>query len=69
MSSLTTADLSTVAALVNFVRSPGYVLDFSDREFSKFFGRELGINIDDPMFAVGGASKGKRLRSFLVPSV
>ena len=65
MSSLTTADLSTVAALVDFVRGPGYVLDFSDREFSQFFGRELGIDIDDPMYAVGGTSKGKRLRTFL----
>lgn len=65
MSSLTTADLSTVAALVDFVRGPGYVLDFSDREFSQFFGREFNINIDDPVYAVAGRSKGKRLRTFL----
>lgn len=65
MSSLTTADLSALATLVDFARGPGYVLDFSDREFSQFFGRELGINIDDPIFATRRTSKGKRLRTFL----
>ena len=54
-----------MSALVDFARGPGYVLEFSDREFSQFFGRELGINIDDPIYAVGGTSKGKRLRTFL----
>lgn len=54
-----------MAALVDFVRGPGYVLDFTDREFSQFFGREIGVNIDDPLYAVGGTSKGKRLRTFL----
>lgn len=65
MSSLTTADLSTIAALVDFVRGPGYVLEFSDHEFSQFFGREIGVNIDDPKYSIAGRSKGKRLRSFL----
>ena len=65
MSSLSTADLSALAALVDFARGPGYVLSFSDREFSQFFGREIGVNIDDPKYALMGLSKGKRLRSFL----
>lgn len=65
MSSLTTAELSTVSTLVDFERGPGYVLNFSDREFSQFFGREFGINIDDPIYATSGTSKGKRLRTFL----
>lgn len=65
MSSLTTADLSTIATLVDFVRGPGYVLHFSDRDFSQFFGREIGVDIDDPIYVVAGKSKGKRLRTFL----
>ena len=65
MSSLTTTDLSTLAVLVDFVRGQGHVLHFSDREFSQFFGRDIGVNIDDPIYAVAGKSKGKRLRTFL----
>lgn len=66
MSSLTTSDLSTVSTLVDFVRGrPGYVLHFSDRDFSQFFAREINVNIEDPIYAVGGTSKGKRLRTFL----
>ncbi len=34
--------------LVDFVRGPGFVLDFSDTSFSDFFVSELKINIDDP---------------------
>jgi hypothetical protein len=41
------------------------VLDFSDAGFSDFFTSELKVNIDDPKYAVNGASKGKRLRYFL----
>lgn len=43
----------------------GYVLSFSDRTFSEFFSEELGINIDDPVYARNGGSKAKRLRCFL----
>jgi Restriction endonuclease len=43
----------------------GYVLDFSDRTFAAFFSEELGINIDEPSYAVEGTSKAKRLRYFL----
>ena len=65
VSSLRTAELATLATLVDFARGPGYVLNFSDREFSQFFGRELGVNIDDPKYSLEGGSKGKRLRTFL----
>ncbi|GAB2883704.1 restriction endonuclease [Paraburkholderia jirisanensis] len=41
------------------------MLDFSDASFSNFFASELKVNIDDPMYAVQGRSKGKRLRYFL----
>lgn len=51
--------------LVDFVRGPGFVLDFSDPSFSDFFASELKVNIDDPKYAVNGGSKGKRLRYFL----
>lgn len=48
-----------------FEMGGGYVLNFSDRTFSKFFAEELDIDIDDPAYAVDGSSKGKRLRFFL----
>ncbi len=43
----------------------GYVLNFSDRTFAQFFAEELNIDIDDPIYARNGKSKGKRLRCFL----
>lgn len=43
----------------------GYVLSFSDRTFTQFFAEELNIDIDDPVYARNGGSKGKRLRCFL----
>lgn len=51
--------------LVNFVRGPGFVLDFSDSSFADFFAFELKVNIDDPKYSAKGGSKGKRLRYFL----
>lgn len=51
----------------------GYVLNFSDRTFSRFFAEELNCDVDDPAYASDGRSKGKRLRCFLqtvdVPTV
>lgn len=58
-------DLRFVDDLVNFIRGPGYVLDFSDKDFAEFFSAELGIDIDKPQYAINGSSKGKRLRYFL----
>jgi hypothetical protein len=43
----------------------GYVLDFSNKTFAEFFDAELGVDIDDPQYAVDGDSKAKRLRQFL----
>jgi hypothetical protein len=51
--------------LVEFVRGRGYVLDFSDTSFSQFFAAEVDVDIDDPIYAEHGGSKGKRLRCFL----
>jgi hypothetical protein len=58
-------DLRLVDDLVDFVRGPGFVLDFSDATFTEFFASELKVDIDNPRFAVNGRSKGKRLRYFL----
>jgi hypothetical protein len=56
-----------------FEMGGGYVLKFSDRTFAEFFHQELSVNIDDPLYAKNGGSKGKRLRYFLqitdVPTV
>jgi hypothetical protein len=41
------------------------VLDFSDSSFSQFLAAELDVDIDDPVYAEHGGSKGKRLRCFL----
>ena len=43
----------------------GYVLNFSDATFTRFFAEELNIDIDAPVYAQNGGSKGKRLRCFL----
>lgn len=48
-----------------FEMGGGYVLNFSDRTFAQFFAEELNIDIDDPIYAVNGGSKGKRMRCFL----
>lgn len=65
ISSIRSIDLRLVDDLVDFVRGPGFVLDFSDASFSDFFASELKVSIDDPKYAVNGGSKGKRLRYFL----
>lgn len=56
-----------------FEMGGGYVLNFSNATFSRFFADELNVDIDDPMYAEQGGSKGKRLRCFLqkvdVPTV
>lgn len=51
--------------LVDFVRGPGFVLDFSDTSFADFFASELKVNIDDAKYSANGGSKGKRLCYFL----
>jgi hypothetical protein len=65
VSSITRAELRLIEELVEFVRGRGYVLDLSDATFAEFFEDELDIDIDDPVYAENGGSKGKRLRTFL----
>jgi len=65
ISSIRSIDLRLIDDLVDFVRGPGFVLDFSDPSFAEFFASELKTNIDDPKYATNGGSKGKRLRYFL----
>ena len=65
ISSIRSVDLRLIDDLVDFVRGPGFVLDFSDASFSDFFASELKVNIDDPKYAANGGSKGKRLCYFL----
>lgn len=48
-----------------FEMKTGFVLDFKDRTLSIFFSQELNCDIDDPVYAVNGGSKGKRVRCFL----
>ena len=48
-----------------FEMGSGYVLNFSNPTFSRFFAEELNVDIDDPTYAEHGGSKGKRLRCFL----
>lgn len=50
---------------MDFIRGRGYVLDFSDSTFADFFSSELGVDIDDPIYAEQGGSKGRRLSCFL----
>ena len=48
-----------------FEMGSGYVLNFSNLTFSRFFAEELNVDIDDPVYAEHGGSKGKRLRCYL----
>jgi len=64
MSSLRSIDLSLIDEVFRGSER-GYVLDFSNRTFSDFFVRELEVDIDAPIYAADGTSKGKRLRRFL----
>lgn len=65
ISTIRSIDLKLVDDLVDFIRGRGYVLDFSDASFRTFFASELDVDIDDPIYAEHGGSKGKRLRCFL----
>lgn len=48
-----------------FEMGGGYVLNFSNPTFARFFADELNVDIDDPVYAEHGGSKGKRLRCYL----
>jgi hypothetical protein len=62
VATVTTLELRTIEAVLEM--GTGYVLDFSDSMFSRFF-QEYGVAIDDSRFCVDGTSKAKRLRCFL----
>jgi hypothetical protein len=48
-----------------FDMNGGYVLNFSDHTFARFFADELNVDIDDSAYAKNGSSKARRLRCFL----
>ena len=43
----------------------GYVLNFSDRTFTAFFGEDLGFDIDNAKYRARGTSKANRLGTFI----
>jgi hypothetical protein len=63
MTNIRTIDMMFLDDL--FDMGGGYVLNFSDRTFARFFAEELSIDIDQPIYAKNGSSKAKRLRHFL----
>jgi len=63
MANIRTIDMMFLDDL--FEMNGGYVLNFSNNTFAKFFAEELNIDIDDVRYAQQGGSKGKRLRNFL----
>ena len=48
-----------------FDMSSGYVMDYTDREFSTFFKDAVNIDIDDKKYRSNGGSKAKRMRAFI----
>jgi hypothetical protein len=63
MVALTSAERETIEDA--FYMRGGYVLNFSDRTFSAFFGEDLGVDIDDAKYKARGTSKANRLRTFI----
>lgn len=63
MSNIRSVDMMLLDDL--FEMGGGYVLNFSDRTFARFFAEELNVDIDDPSYRRNGGSKAKRLRCFL----
>jgi len=43
----------------------GYVLNFSDKTFARFFEDEIGVKIDQEKYLINGTSKANRLRTYL----
>jgi hypothetical protein len=61
---ITQLDMRVIERVLDTGRGAGYVLDFSDADFSGFFA-DFGVNVDDSRYLTDGSSKGKRLRTFL----
>lgn len=64
MANIKNRDWKRIEEAISQHRGRGYVLDFSDPEFSEFFDEEFKIDIDDERYQAHGTSKGKRLRGF-----
>src|ERR1700722_9241093 len=65
MANLRMLDMQIVDDLFQPPDNRGYVLDFSDRTFSRFFADELNVDIDDNAYQRDGTSKLKRLKCYL----
>ena len=65
MPNIRSIDMMILDELFKSDKGAGYVLNFSDATFSQFFAEELNVDIDDPVYAEHGGSKGKRLRCYL----
>ncbi len=63
MNRVTTVDLMLIDDL--FEGEPGYVLDFSNKTFERFFARELNVEIYSDAYSKHGTSKANRLRCYL----
>lgn len=62
MSDLTAKERRALEAFLGM--SSGYVLNFSDRTYARFFTEEVDRNIDDPRFRIQSGSKAWRMRAF-----
>lgn len=63
VSNIRTPDMLFLEQLFEF--DSGYVLNFFNREYARFFAEEVNVDIDDSIWSRNGGSKGKRLRTFL----
>lgn len=59
---LSSLDMRVVESVLQM--ESGYVLDFTDYQFTHFF-EDLDVDINDPEYCADGTSKAKRLRRFL----
>ena len=62
MSDLTRKERSALEAFLGM--SSGYVLNFSDRTYARFFAEEVDRDIDDPRLRIESGSKAWRMRAF-----
>jgi hypothetical protein len=62
MSDLTAKERRALEAFLGM--ASGFVLNFSDRTFARFFAEEVDRNIDDPRFRIQSGSKAWRMRAF-----
>lgn len=65
MANLKPTDIPYIQKLTESVRGAGYVLDFSNADFSQFMKSVSNVEIDHGKYHKYGGSKGKRLKAFL----